>query len=175
MKLNNREQKIIDWILYLKCNKCFCMLDYTNYSKANSPTWYRYTCKKCMKKYRQDNIEHIKQRDKEYNKNHREQKKIYNDMYREKHKKELIKKNSNRRKNKWYWWIHNKTERYVIKNKIKHDTCCICWSNIKIELHHPDYNKRNEVCIVCNSCHKEIHSWTIECPKPINLLNFKLN
>lgn len=170
-----RKVEVIDWVQYFECSKCWKMKDYTQFYKWRNEFWYRPSCIDCCKQWRKDNLDYRRERDKKYYREHCEQKKEYNKMYREKNKDKLKEYDKQKRDKWWYVSIHNKTIWYVRRNKIKHDTCCICWSHIKIELHHPDYNKRNEVCIVCNSCHKEIHSWCIECPKPINLLDFKLN
>lgn len=167
-----REIKTIDWILYLWCTKCKQIKDFTHFNTCKSSVWYRSVCRECLKQKRIDNREYIHNREKKYYAEHREERKKYNQYYRQKHKQELKKYDKQKRIKWWYVNIHNKTRAYVLKHNIKHDTCCICWNTFKIEMHHPDYSKRYEVCIVCNWCHKEIHSWYRECPKPINLLNY---
>jgi hypothetical protein len=168
-----REVKVIDWILYLWCTKCKSIKDFSHFNTCKSFVWYRSVCRECLKQYRISNKEYIHNRDKEYYREHREERRQYNKMYRQKNKDKLSEYDKQKRIKWWYVNIHNRTRAFVKKYNIKHDTCCICWSHIKIELHHPDYNKRNEVCIVCNWCHKEIHSWYRVCPKPINLLDIK--
>jgi hypothetical protein len=61
----------------------------------------------------------------------------------------------------------NKIKRAVLKLWIRPKICPICWEETKVEAHHPDYNKRNEIVWACTKCHKRIHYWHIECPKNI--------
>ena len=35
--------------------------------------------------------------------------------------------------------------------------CTKCGSTTKVERHHPDYNKKLEVIMLCRSCHREFH------------------
>ena len=67
----------------------------------------------------------------------------------------------------WYWAIHLKTARAIKKLWIRPKTCPICWEETRVEAHHPNYEKRNEIIFACNKCHQRIHNWWIECPKNI--------
>ena len=168
-----RKVEMTNWVLYIQCTKCLSMKEYTHFYKTNgSSIWYRWVCKECCKVQRENDKENIHNKMKEYYLNHKEERRKYNKEYREKNKDKLKIYDNDKRSKKWYVKIHNKTISFVRKNKIKLTLCSICGSCNKIELHHPDYNKRYEVVVVCNSCHKEIHSWYIDCPSPINLLEY---
>lgn len=167
-----RKVEIIDWILHIQCTKCSQIKDYTHFYTTKSSLWYRWVCKECERIKRQENKDFLHDKMKKYYREHKEERRKYNREYRLKNKEKLKRYDKQKREKKWYVNIHNKTRAYVKKHNIKHDTCCVCWSNSKIELHHPDYSKWNEICIVCSWCHKEIHSWYRKCPAPINLLTF---
>lgn len=44
-----------------------------------------------------------------------------------------------------------------IKNEVKSDSCDICDSTLKLEMHHPNYNKPEVIITLCERCHKEAH------------------
>jgi hypothetical protein len=170
IKLN---AKIINWLLCIQCSKCSEIKDYTHFYKTNkSSLWYRWVCKECCQKYREDNRERRHNIWKKYYEEHKEKRKEYNRQYRIKNKDRLKEYDKKKRAKMWYVSIHNKTRNFVKENNLQLNECCICGSYRKIELHHPNYNKRYEVVVVCNWCHKEIHSWYRPCPNVINLLTF---
>lgn len=146
--------------------------------------------KEYMKKRRQDhkeylheyNVKHWKEyyelhkeqcnkSSKEYIKTHREQRINTQKKYRNSHREQLTEANRERRTSKWYSKAHSITKYYIDKLNIRPDVCPICWTHTIIVAHHPDYSKELEIVFCCNACHKNIHVWNIECPKPINLLD----
>lgn len=69
--------------------------------------------------------------------------------------------------------FHAKALNYVKKHKLIPWWCSLCGDSCYIELHHPSYvwfDKRKEVVFVCKKCHKLIHSWELECPEPLDLV-----
>ena len=66
---------------------------------------------------------------------------------------------------------YNKTGNLIRKLWIRPKVCPICWSNKRIISHHPDYNKWYEIIFCCDKCHRNIHTWHLECPPIINLLD----
>ena len=83
------------------------------------------------------------------------------------HKQEILDRKKKKREKMWYWAIHLKTARAIKKLWIRPKTCPICWEETRVEAHHPNYEKRNEIIFACNKCHQRIHNWWIECPKNI--------
>lgn len=58
--------------------------------------------------------------------------------------------------------VHKKISAYIIKHWIKiNNKCSKCWFVWDVERHHIDYNKRNEIVILCNSCHSKANIWSI--------------
>lgn len=153
-----RKHFVKDWILYMQCSKCLEIKSEDGFSRCNHWfSWRASCCKECMRKQRIENIEAVRHTLRTYYKNHTDN---------------MIKTNNQRQLDKWYWWIHRKVRSEIIKLWIRPKDCPICWSNLyRIEAHHPDYKKRNEIVFCCKSCHKQIHNWTMECPEPIDLLN----
>ena len=147
--------------------------------------------------YREKNKEKIDLRVKKYYEDNKEKKKEYARNYNllnsEKRKeaakkarivkwdeiREREKDYKTRRTNELWFnrvWFHSKTLRFVTKYWLKPTQCPICWWDGKIQIHHPSYNtfdNRKDVVFCCARCHQRIHSWLIECPKPINLLTLK--
>lgn len=140
------------------------------------------------KQYREKNKEKRKAYNKQYREAHKEQAKEYLKQYRANNKdkakqywrerrlnnKDKIKEYNQSHKHsnsiRRYTNIHNMTDVHIRKYNLRPLVCSICWCEWKIEAHHPDYNKRNEVVFVCNSCHHYIHSWEIKDYKVLNLL-----
>lgn len=190
----------VDWVSYKRCTWCnqFRLLSefhknkkwylWTNSRcKTCQSLWYRkdYTMNKDKRltkwqEYKKNNKESVLKYHKEYLRNNREelsQKRKENDRLKSYRKQREI-DNKDRRTawkkehNRWLLnSIHIKTSRYIKDNNIERPTICpICWIEWKIEAHHPDNNKRNEIVFCCNQCHQRIHHWWFECPKPIDLL-----
>jgi hypothetical protein len=103
-----------------------------------------------------------KQRLNEY-KNPEKRKKIIDRHYK-KHKKERI---ESQRK---YYYSHfnlnydkyfarniaNKKREYLIKTN-----CEICFSQLNLELHHPNYDKPLSVMTLCRKCHNKIYHYGV--------------
>lgn len=167
-----RKVEVVDWILYIQCTKCLQIKDYTHFYTTKSSLWYRWVCKECEKIKRQENKEFLHDKMKKYYREHKEERRKYNREYRLRNKEKLKRYDKQKREKKWYVKIHNKTISFVRAMGLSLNKCCLCGGTNKIELHHPDYNKWYEVVVVCNWCHKEIHSWYKSCPTTINLLDF---
>lgn len=148
-----------------------------NYYKENMES-----IKLKVRLYDKANRDKVYERAKAYrNKNENKLNQYFKDHY-EKNREEILKRqrewvNDFEEKFKFnLWTFHTKTRRYVNRFKLKPTECPICWSNKKIEVHHPSYSsfdKWSEVVFCCRACHKLIHYGTIKCPKPINLLELK--
>lgn len=183
------------------CKQCWEEKPITSeywHRSPESKDWYCNKCRVCRNK---NNVEYSKThkelRDKrvnshkehlrEYQKNYRE---VNRDILREKGKEyylsvkdwilkkyltdnaEIISRKAKERREKmWYSKLHHSTNNYIDKNKLRPSKCSICWGWGKIVAHHPSNNIWNEIVFCCYSCHKLIHNWKIECPKPINLLS----
>ena len=128
--------------------------------------------KKYTKKWIENNKEKFLSKCREYRLKNKIKYDNYMKEYRDKYRKELREKRIERDNNKWYVAIHNKTNKLIRKLWIKPNTCPICWERKTIYSHHPNYGIRNEVVFCCQSCHWKIHSWAIERPTTINLLDY---
>ena len=123
--------------------------------------WKRFwlKCKQCTLEWRKSEHERAMARE-------IDRKRYHNNQSR----KTYISKNWNeRRKRKWYAWIHLRTERRIVKLWIRPDACPICWDKTRIISHHPDYSKPYEIVFCCQICHDKIHKNKIECPTPIEI------
>ena len=177
MRFTTREHYEDDWIVYIKCNKCWQFRNsdlFVTYSKGNAFMNKWAYCKECRAEYRRKNIDKDRMYRKEYNIKNRERilekKRIYN----KEHYQELLEKYKERKKRMWYWPLHKKTTYTITKLWIRPKVCPICWwDRYKIEAHHPSNDIWNEIVFCCQSCHCDIHNWVIECPKPIDLLKLQ--
>ena len=126
--------------------------------------------------------------------NNREKKLEYASNYRKLNNESIKIKDKKRYRNKRYWlstkeeidnfkldrfkkqnknWntFHWRTYDFLKNNWLYPNRCSICLKeNVRIDAHHPDYSKRNEVVLCCKSCHRKIHTLKIQCPQPINIL-----
>lgn len=107
-------------------------------------------CKECTKKdstkHRWDNIEKVRNYDR--NRPKSERVKIRNRLY----SKYWTSKNKEKRK------AHGIFMRALKKGIIfKAEKCIVCGSNGKLEAHHEDYNKPLDVLWLCISCHRCLH------------------
>lgn len=142
--------------------------------------WFRTDCKICLskilairykskrdeialknKEYYWKNKEKINAHKREYYKNNNRQWK-----YRENLTKEL-----------WFNWqtFHEHTREYIRKKWIRPHKCSICGNKSVVEVHHPSYDSFEDwsmVVFCCRSCHRQVHSWRIQSPEPINILDF---
>ena len=159
------------------CNKCKVCRNKNNveYSKSH---------KDVRQKRIDSNKEHLREYHRNYKENNRDELKRKNREYYLSVKDTLIKKyltdnyerisrkSKERREIKWYSKLHHDTDNYINKNHIRPAVCSICWGSWKIIAHHPSNDIRNEVVFCCYSCHQLIHINKLECPEPIDLLNY---
>lgn len=134
---------------------------------------YRETHKDKIHKYYIDNKEEKLEKSRAYYKIRKERHNQYTREYYKTHKEEVKVRIRNNVKKKWYSYLHSKTCDFIKKNNLRPNICSICWSHEYIYAHHIDNNIWNKVVFCCKSCHQRIHSWAIECPKPIDLLFIK--
>ncbi len=152
---------------FLKCKQCniFKELNDDNwYKHSEGFLWVLWRCKECIKNWRktEHELEMARKRDMD---------RYYNNPKRREY---LFKSWTERRKRKWYWPIHTKTDRRIKKLWIRPTNCPICWYEWRIIAHHPDYNKWHEIVFCCQICHDKIHKWKIIDYDVINLLDSKL-
>lgn len=72
--------------------------------------------------------------------------------------------------------FHAKARRQIEHYNLKPLECMICWNSGRIVAHHPSYesfDKWKDVVFVCDSCHQNIHHWFLECPEPIDLIQYR--
>lgn len=151
-----------DWTLLLKCKECWI------FKEVNSQNWYKHSegylwvlgrCKICIKKWRCSERElkmaTVRDMDRYYNN--------------PKRREYILRDNKERRKRKWYWYIHEKTRAKIRELWIRPKVCPICLRKWRIIAHHPDYDKRYEIVFCCSICHSKIHSWKIKTYNVINL------
>ena len=128
--------------------------------------WYFYKWKRFWLKCRECTIEWRKSEHERELARERDRKRYDNNQNR---KTYISKKSNERRKRKWYNWIHLRTERRIVRLWIRPNTCPICWDKTRIVSHHPDYSKPYEIVFCCQICHDKIHRNKIECPTPIEI------
>lgn len=149
-------------------NKDIMLQNQKEYYKNNKEKRKEYA-----KQYRANNKDYIKQHYIEnrenYSKNRKtnEHYKEYMKRYEQEHKDNILERKRNKRNAMWYWAIHLKTARAIKKLWIRPKVCPICWEETRVEAHHSNYEKRNEIIFACNKCHQRIHNGWIECPKDI--------
>lgn len=79
----------------------------------------------------------------------------YANLYKE-YKKEYQKEYAKRKEQIDKIKCRQHTHYLVYTGKIKKESCVIC-NNDKVEAHHKDYNKPNEVTWLCRKHHDELH------------------
>jgi len=179
----------IDWKKYLKCTSCWELKEATSDNfrkKTQKRSWFCWICKICNKKQDavlyKENKERVLSRHKNYVKRNRDAINQHQREYYQANKEKINSRNSNNRRKHidelWFdrTYFHRKANQYAKKYNLIPKYCSICWKEMDIELHHPSYecfDKRSEVVMCCKSCHQSIHSWRIECPEPVNLLNLQ--
>lgn len=184
-----RKNYVLDWVQYVECTTCREVKCLDDFTKAKR--WLfgkRAICKECEKKYREWRSEINKEYFKNYYynnyelsiKQHSEYRKKNRDKIRER-EREYYHKNKDGIMKKWDEFYNisenianekarQKSKRIINKLWIRPNKCPICWKDeFRIEAHHPDYNKWNEIVFCCKSCHLLIHSWRIKCPDIIDL------
>lgn len=184
MKTMNRETRY-EWDTFcIKCTMCWEWLTIDNYHKDKSKKfWIRNECKNCRHKksseyyhlnkseiikkvnnWRDENKERVDGYKKKYRDTHRDRVSKCQKLNRDGHTNEL-------------WFnrdtFHQRTIQFIRKNNLRPSECPICWSSKNIVSHHPSYDsydKWSSVVFCCQSCHKLIHKWEIECPPTVDLL-----
>ena len=155
------------------CGKCGLEKDFSHYRKAKNGKYGLYSiCKDCVrerdKMYRDSHKEHEKERHRVYYESHKEYEKEYRDRYNKEHRQYRI----NQKK------IYNKNVREKALDLYGHK-CELCGSVDHLEFHHlnfdgeeerkvysgknlykslSDGNKRNDLQLLCRSCHHKIHN-----------------
>ena len=184
-----RESYIEWWKTYTKCWKCWEFKEATNEFFWKAKDWFmwlRRWCKDCdriyFREYRRQHKDRINELAKKYTASPRrkESSKIWAMENREKvreswrkyraRNKDKIREALRLKEKTIFNKVHTKTRRFISKFNIRPDRCMVCGSTWYIYAHHTNYEKRYEVAFVCPSCHNLIHNWTLECPKPINIL-----
>ena len=91
-------------------------------------------------------------------------------QWKENHK-DIIRESNRRSREKdkksWKAYIHNRCEYIIKKENLRPKECPICWWDIRISAHHPNYDKPHEIVFVCSPCHRKIHAWLLEISKSI--------
>lgn len=172
-------------VLWIKCSKCGEFKTTGGFNKSkNNFLWLQPKCKECQKQYNKwhynKNKEHYVELSKERKrKNH--SKVLERERNRAKKNPEKIKERRERwkdKRNTTYWFnttkINRKANHLIQKNNLRPEVCSLCWWKWSVEFHHPSYENEdmwNVWVFCCKQCHEKIHSWEIECPGSINLLD----
>lgn len=170
---NPRQYKIVWNVLFIKCNVCWEWLKKEDYPKDKDKLfWVRSNCKKCQK------VKMKAYHEKWYEDNKEKQRKNFRN-YHESNKDRILERNKNKvlehTESIWFdrYKFHDTAKRYVRVHNLRPKQCTICWEFGNIEMHHPSYKSFEEwskVVFCCKKCHRNIHNWYLECPKPIDLL-----
>ena len=108
------------------------------------------------KEWREENYLVVLKKNRNYGKEHSEERKAYMKKWREEHKKHIFEYS---RSNPEYKNIKSKLHYHVrAGNIIKSDACEICGSKINIQAHHQDYSKPLSVNWLCKWCHERVHA-----------------
>lgn len=167
-------------VIYKKCSKCWIEKPATNEFFAIKQSWKYWVdsmCKECKKIYnktirsiyRMKNKDIINDKNREWNRTHKEYHKQYKEKRYKDNKQDQLSKWDIRRKNKWYSKLHWKTQSFIKKYNLRPKKCSVCWEENYIFSHHVNYKYWNLIVWCCKSCHELIHSWKIQCPEPIDL------
>lgn len=143
-----------DWRKFLKCKECWEFKEVcwdNRYSHSQWFLWVLWRCKDCIKKWRQSEKERAMARKRDYDRYH-------NNADRNSY---IKKTTAERRKRKWYWPVHLKTDRLIKKLWVRPEKCPICWKRTRIVAHHPNYLEWNKIVFCCTICHSKIHRWII--------------
>lgn len=165
-----------DWELYLECRVCWEYKLSTYFSKhCSCKFWLRTMCRECdslyWKDWRSKNHERHINSSRNWHEKNREKDREYNKEYRKSHKESWNRS--------WEKYPERKKARRDTYNYIKYHhidkptICSVCWDEWKIEIHHPDYSKWNNVVFCCKKCHALIHRGDAKCPDTIDLLNMQ--
>ena len=146
------------------CKECLIEKDLSEFYKH--PQWVLWTlprCKECIKAWRKTERERKMARVKDSKRSKTIKRKKY---AKEHHEKRII----NNPEKKYAQYLVQKYFRF--KKNLRPNKCCNCMKIWRIELHHEDYTKQNEVIPLCPLCHRQYHSWIIDIVKDIIVLPF---
>mgnify|MGYP003301552576 CR=1 FL=1 len=175
--MTKREYKY-EWdVLYIKCPKCWEFKTIDEYNKSKLwAFWTVWRCKVCVSSWNHKYYDSKAKQQQDYYWNNKERINAHKREYylkTQKHKKYRDKMTEE------LWFnrhtFHVKACDYVNEHSLRPERCSICGSCGTIEMHHPSYEKYeywSMVVFCCKSCHRQIHSWRIKCPSPINLLDW---
>lgn len=145
-----------------------------------------------QKKYRQKNREKVNKKQRESYST--EKAREYQRRFRERHyetyiegarmarKKALTQwKKPNRmrekKKSEEFWFdmaaFHNKASVYIRKNWLRPNECMACGLQWQIDFHHPSYESKNnwsKWIFLCKWCHNRVHTWELQCPESVDLI-----
>lgn len=168
--------------LYIKCNRCWKWKMSKCYRPAKAyKFWVLAECRECESEYNRNRYEskreEITATHKEY---YRKNKEKINSHKREYYKRTNKQWEYRKRQTEELWFnrhtFHVRASDYVNEHSLRPERCSICGSRGTVEMHHPSYEKYeywSMVVFCCRSCHKQIHSWRIQSPTPINLLDLE--
>ena len=122
------------WDNYYKKNRDKIIKKTTQYQKEN-PEKKRVI----HKRWRQKNLERLRQYMKQHYQENKEHRKEYYKEYREKYPEKAA------------------AQQHAFRNKQKDTKCCICKAIEQLHFHHTNYEKR-EGDTLCSECHMQIHS-----------------
>jgi len=173
-----RQIKKIEGEILYKCNTCFKYLPENKFRRGSRGA--AYSCIECEKK--KNKVYNLKNRDarnlktQEWHKKNKEKEKEYYEKYKALWKRNDYAKNYSKGKSEEIWfsryYFHQKAKEFKKKNKIKFNSCVVCWKAGRIHMHHPSYKSmemREFIVPVCPKCHINIHNGFLECPEPIKL------
>lgn len=172
--MENREWfKDTNWEIWIKCYRCDNSKPAEEFNNNSLFfLWKDIYCRKCRSEIR-----------KEYRWRYSKYQRKYQKKYRRKNKEKIKWLTESWQKNilSKEWWdplkMHNAANNFIRKLGLRPELCPICWKKWKICFHHTDYSSDSHWAtwvFCCNSCHKMIHSWEIECPKPIDLNDLQI-
>lgn len=123
------------------------------YTHPQWKNWVLSRCKECIKRWRRSEKERSMARinDKKRSKNPERIKYVIKNT-------QKYRKNNPDKRN-----AHKLVNNYYRSHRDEQPKICSnCWSNKKIELHHEDYKKPDEIIPLCALCHKGYHYWKIK-------------
>lgn len=173
------------WNMWLKCWGCWEFKQLKDFHKSyNSFMGVCSKCKKCRnmygKNYYKKNSEKYKENSKKWKVKNIDKVRAYGKNRRQRIPERIkeIYQNSIRKRDEKFWFktssLNYKAAYFINKNNLRPAKCPICKSQVKNEFHHINYKSEDMRSIwvfCCKRCHEKIHSWEIQCPNPINLLN----
>lgn len=189
MKPNTDYYKDPKWFFWLRsiciaCQKASYQSNKENISQERKEYYQRVKeqKKEYQKNYYYQNDKHVKEQHKEYRAKNSGRVKEARANHYKKNKEKINEVNTNYTINKSIELgfdrdvFHSKARRQFNHYNLKPLECMICWNIGHIVAHHPSYetfDKRKEVVFACDACHQNIHHWFLECPEPIDLIQYR--